>query len=161
MRRRKRKPDLGSENAQAAPLADDAIHVSSTPQQNVLSAREREKRSAGHTLDTGIRQKMERLLDQDFGSVTIHSDSNANEAAELRQAKAYVRDRDIYFGRAQYDVNSEHGVEVLAHELVHIAQTDGRTKNEDEGYAQPEQQIEKQATAAASSVLQTTPAERN
>ena len=119
-----------------------------------MNAREREKRSAGYSLDRDIRQKMERLLNQDFGSVVIHSDSNANQAAELRQAKAYVRGRDIYFGRAQYDPGSEQGLNLLAHELIHVVQTDGITRNRSEQASHPNQQIEKQTIVATSGVLQ-------
>ena len=153
MRRRKRK--LDPVKMKSEPLRPTQGKLSSRQyRERIMNAREREKRSAGYSLDSDIRQKMERLLNQDFGNVVIHSNSNANRAAELRQAKAYVRGRDIYFGRAQYDPGSEQGLTLLAHELVHVAQTDGKTPGRSEEASRVDQQIEKQATAATSGVLQ-------
>lgn len=153
MRRRKRKLDPVNTKSKARRSAREKLS-SRRSGNRIMDAREREKRSAGFGLDADIRQKLERLLNQNFGNVVIHSDSNANQAAELRQARAYVRGRDIYFGRAQFDPSSEQGLNLLAHELAHVAQTDGKNPDQSEQISRPGQQIEKQAAAAARDVSQ-------
>ncbi len=150
MRRRRKKPEQATYTSEVLP----STAARPASRQDSVGAREREKRSAGRGLDRDVRQKMERLLKQDFGQVVIHSDSNANRAAESRRARAYVRGRDIYFGRAEYNPQTEQGLKLLAHELIHVAQTDAGASHESEAVSRPEQAIERQANAATAGVLQ-------
>jgi hypothetical protein len=75
--------------------------------------------SPGQTLDGGIRSEMEHRLGRDFSQVRVHSD--ARSAAAL-DASAYTVGHHVVFAAGQYAPASEWGQELIAHELVHVAQ---------------------------------------
>ncbi len=110
-----------------------------------------ERDGKGEQLAPETRQAMERLLGEDFEEVRIHRDAEAAAAASALGAKAYVRGRDIYFGRDRYDPDSPAGRETLAHELAHVVQTGGRTVKPEE-IEPATSHLEQEAHAAASRV---------
>lgn len=63
----------------------------------------------------------------DFSDVRIHNDSQAAEAAEAMNAKAFTIGNDIVFGAGQYAPHTDSGKELLTHELTHVAQQAGTT----------------------------------
>ncbi|HEX6899531.1 MAG TPA: DUF4157 domain-containing protein [Thermoanaerobaculia bacterium] len=58
----------------------------------------------------------------DFGDVRIHTDSRAARSAAAVNALAYTVGPNIVFGTGQYSPGTASGRELLAHELVHVAQ---------------------------------------
>jgi len=68
---------------------------------------------------------MEPRFGHDFGSVRVHSDSQAARAANSVHALAYTLGRDIYFASGQFAPESAGGKRLLAHELTHVVQQAG------------------------------------
>lgn len=76
----------------------------------------------GQTLPEAPRSFFESRMGHDFGDVRVHTGSAAAASAESINARAYTLDRDIVFGRSQYDPGSTAGRRLLAHELTHVMQ---------------------------------------
>jgi hypothetical protein len=79
-------------------------------------------RSPGRPLDAGARAFFEPRLGHDFGSVRIHTDSQAAESARAVNALAYTVGRNVVFGHGNYRPASSEGQRLLAHELTHVVQ---------------------------------------
>src|SRR5690349_17399698 len=77
----------------------------------------------------------------DFGDVRIHADSSATGAADRLGARAFTLANHVFFSRGAYEPTSSRGMELLAHELTHVAQQSSG------GTASPQAQ-ERQADAA-------------
>jgi hypothetical protein len=58
----------------------------------------------------------------DFGSVRIHTDAAADEAAQSIDARAFTHDRHVVFAAGQYAPGTRAGQHLLAHELAHVVQ---------------------------------------
>ncbi len=78
----------------------------------------------GAPLPESIRVRLETAFGHDFSHVRIHTDGAAAEAAEALHALAFTIGRDVYFGRGQWNPASGAGLELLAHELTHVVQSD-------------------------------------
>lgn len=61
-------------------------------------------------------------LGVDASRVRVHTGERAAAAAELLAARAFTLGEDIYFAAGAYDPHSEHGLELIAHEVAHVAQ---------------------------------------
>lgn len=75
----------------------------------------------GRPLDPAARQFFEPRLGTDLAEVRIHDDSRAARSAGAVDADAYVVGNDITFGEV-HTVDPPERDELLAHELVHVAQ---------------------------------------
>jgi hypothetical protein len=80
----------------------------------------------GEPLDSSLRLAMEPRFGHDFGRVRIHTDERAAQSASDVNALAYTVGRHIVFGTGQYDVHSERGRRLIAHELAHVVQQEGK-----------------------------------
>src|SRR5262249_46604184 len=100
----KREDGAAADGAPAPPEVYDALGTSGTP------------------LDAGTRAWSERLFDQDFSHVRLHTDGTAGRSARAVQALAYTVGRDIVFGQGQYAPREPGGRRLLAHELTHVVQ---------------------------------------
>jgi hypothetical protein len=76
----------------------------------------------GASLPDSTRSFMESRFGCDFGSVRIHSDETAADAAASLNARAFTRGNHVVFGRGQYSPGSEAGRWLLAHEFTHVIQ---------------------------------------
>lgn len=76
----------------------------------------------GQPLDPSARSFMESRFGADFGSVRVHADANAAEAADALSARAFTVGRDIYFGGGEYQPATRSGMRLLGHELAHVVQ---------------------------------------
>ncbi len=79
-------------------------------------------RGGGRPLDAGLRADMESRLGADFGSVRVHTDSQASRSAEAVNAHAYTVGDDVVFRSDRWNPDSTDGRQTLAHELVHVTQ---------------------------------------
>lgn len=70
---------------------------------------------------------MESSFGRDFGQVRVHRDAAAASSASAVNARAYTLGRDIVFGEGQYQPRTPAGRELIAHELTHVVQQDGRS----------------------------------
>jgi M6 family metalloprotease-like protein len=83
-------------------------------------------RSPGQPLDPATRAAMEPRFQYDFSRVRVHTDTGANESAQAVNALAYTVGPQIVFGAGHYQPGSTTGQQLLAHELTHVVQQQGR-----------------------------------
>jgi Domain of unknown function (DUF4157) len=60
----------------------------------------------------------------DFSNVKIHADKQAAESAKNVNAKAYTIGNNVVFNEGQFNMASEEGKRLMAHELAHVMQQD-------------------------------------
>lgn len=82
-------------------------------------------KSSGQPLDAGTRGFMESRFGYDFGNVQVHNDSLAHQSSADINALAYNNGNHVVFGAGQYQPDSNPGLQLLAHELVHVVQQSG------------------------------------
>lgn len=80
----------------------------------------------GEPLDADTRRRMEAGLGHDFSGVRVHHDEPAAHSAMALGADAYTIGSDIVFAPGGYDPASPWGWHMLAHELGHVVQQQGR-----------------------------------
>ena len=80
---------------------------------------------AGHSLEGGVRQRMQSAFGADFSGVRVHSDSAAQEASDGLNARAFTIGKDIAFGPGEYQPGTPIGDALIAHELAHVVQQQG------------------------------------
>lgn len=79
-------------------------------------------RSPGQPLDTTSRAYFESRFGYDFSRVRLHSNSAAEQSARIINAKAYTVGNDIVFGAGQFELRTQEGQRLIAHELTHVVQ---------------------------------------
>ena len=77
---------------------------------------------SGQPLPDTTRAFFEARFGNDLSSVRIHNNSMAADSADILQAKAYTVGNSIAFAEGEYAPQSESGMRLLAHELVHVIQ---------------------------------------
>jgi outer membrane protein OmpA-like peptidoglycan-associated protein len=100
------------ENASAPPIVHDVLN------------------SAGRPLDATARQFMEPRFGHDFSNVRIHTGSQAAESARAVNALAYTVGHNVVFGSGHYAPATQAGRKLLAHELAHTVQQEGKATAE-------------------------------
>jgi hypothetical protein len=80
----------------------------------------------GQMMDANTRSFMEPRFGMDFSKVKIHSDNRAAGMSQGINAKAFTVGQDIYFNNGAYSPGSVDGKKLLAHELTHVMQQQGR-----------------------------------
>jgi hypothetical protein len=63
-----------------------------------------------------------RRLGHDFADVRIHADEAANLICSDLDAEAFAKGKDLFFAAGRYEPSTPAGLELLAHELVHVVQ---------------------------------------
>jgi uncharacterized protein DUF4157 len=101
---RKEQPGQVAAAAAAPPLVGDALS------------------SPGRPLDPVTRSFMEARFGDDFSDVHVHTDTRAADSAQAVKARAFTRGSEIVFGAGQYNVDTNAGLHLLAHELAHVGQ---------------------------------------
>jgi hypothetical protein len=81
---------------------------------------------AGRPLDPPTRAFFEPRFDRDFAAVRLHTGPAAQRAAAAVGAQAFTVGPDIAIGDGVPNVGSAAGQRLLAHELAHIVQQQGR-----------------------------------
>ena len=76
----------------------------------------------GRSLEGALRERMSACLNHDFGDVRVHTGPEAGELNRRLGARAFTVGSDIFFADGAYDPTSRSGRELIAHELVHVAQ---------------------------------------
>lgn len=67
--------------------------------------------------------KFSSILGYDFSDVRIHSDASAAHAAEEMGAAAFSKGDDIVLGQGEYNSGDPKSEDLLAHEMMHVAQS--------------------------------------
>ena len=102
-----------SDTVSPSPAAKGSVRA---PESGALSG------SGGSPLAEHVRAPMEKAFGADFGSVRVHTGSEAAAKTDALGARALTSGRDIYFGSGGYDPGSAGGQKLLAHELTHTLQ---------------------------------------
>lgn len=79
-------------------------------------------RGRGARLPSSVRRPMESALAADLGSVTVHTDALADDLSGSLHAEAFTSGNDIFFRQGSFDPASVAGRQLIAHELMHVAQ---------------------------------------
>src|SRR5690606_5773984 len=79
----------------------------------------------GERLPDGVRQLFEPRLGIDLDGVRIHTGGVAHTAAGALGARAFASGGDIAFAEGEYRPDTPEGRHLLAHELMHVAQSAG------------------------------------
>lgn len=84
----------------------------------------------GQQLPDGLRHMMERGFGRDFSQVRLHTGNEAATISSSIHAKAFTLGNDIYFNRNQYAPSTQQGQHLIAHELAHVVQNNGKVARE-------------------------------
>jgi hypothetical protein len=84
------------------------------------------RKGSGQSMDGKTQSFMQSWFSADFSSVKIHTDSDAARLNRQVNAKAFTVNNDIYFNSGAYDPISPQGKHLLAHELTHTLQQNGK-----------------------------------
>ena len=76
----------------------------------------------GRPLGRALREEMSARSSHDLGAVRIHTGGDADELNRRLGARAFTIGSDIFVARGAYDLHTRAGRELLAHELMHVAQ---------------------------------------
>jgi Domain of unknown function (DUF4157) len=104
-------------------------------------------------LPAELARRLSKSLGLDASRVRIHTDDQAAAAAVQLHARAFTIGEDIYFAAGCYDPHSEAGLELLAHEVAHVAQHQRGALNGARGVSRPDDAHERQADELASRFL--------
>ncbi|MCZ4312314.1 DUF4157 domain-containing protein [Comamonadaceae bacterium G21597-S1] len=85
-------------------------------------------RAGGQTLPRAERDYFEPRFGVDFSQVRIHHDAAAAAAADAVGARAFALGRDLVFARGEYAPATLTGKRLLAHELTHVLQQGGASR---------------------------------
>jgi hypothetical protein len=91
---------------------------------------------------------MEGRFNHDFSRVRVHTDARAFESARAVGALAYTVGPDIAFADGQYAPLTGSGQQLIAHELTHVVQQEGRLPD-DSGLSLSDHAAEHEATLMA------------
>jgi outer membrane biosynthesis protein TonB len=140
-KKEKKKPvqkmDDDMENKQPEQKMDDAEKEKKKPVQTkqesgggvaspVLSSRIEQSAGKGSSLPDKTLQEMNSAFGRDFGDVTIHDDSESTRMNKELGAQAFTHGKDIYFSEGKFDTENTSGKSLLAHELTHVVQQNGK-----------------------------------
>jgi len=79
-------------------------------------------KGGGNVMSDHTRSAMESSFGVDFGSVRIHTGSNAVQMNRDLNAQAFTHGSDVYFNQGKYQPGTTAGQHLLAHELTHVVQ---------------------------------------
>lgn len=85
-------------------------------------------RSPGREMEPATRREMESRIGFDFGHVRLHTDTRASDSAQALNARAYTVGSDVVFAPGRYSPQTTEGRHLLAHELTHVVQQTGGTR---------------------------------
>jgi hypothetical protein len=80
----------------------------------------------GKTLPHSVRSFFEPCFGFDFSHVRVHADHQAVELNRSLDARAFTVGHHIFFGEGELDPGNLVGRKLLAHELTHVVQQNGR-----------------------------------
>lgn len=79
-------------------------------------------RDRGKPLPGNVRDRFESQLGADLKGVRLHTGARAGEGAASLGAKAFTIGSDVVFGDGAFTLETIKGLQLLAHELVHVVQ---------------------------------------
>lgn len=116
-----RQPSASSSGS-SSPIAHHSSPPAGIAVPPEVEARIQGLRGGGRPLSEPERAFFEPRFGFDFSKVRIHDDSESAAAARAVNARAFTVGQDIVLGRGRFSMESEPGLRLLAHELVHDVQ---------------------------------------
>jgi hypothetical protein len=121
----------------AAPLPDEdqveeqevlakADHSSSPNSRTSVAENIQAMNGTGSPLPYTTRAFFEPRFGAEFSQVRVHTDSRAAETARSINARAFTAEQNIALDSGEYSPDSHSGRQLLAHELTHVLQQDGK-----------------------------------
>ena len=111
-------------------------------------------RGGGHGIDSRVRGQMEPAFGANFSNVRLHTDTQADTLNRKLNARAFTTGQDIFFRQGAYNPGSSSGRELLAHELTHVVQQNGKKVQRKLTVGQPGDRYEQEADQVARAVMQ-------
>jgi hypothetical protein len=111
-----------------------------------------DKREQGAPLDPAFRLQMERSLGANFSGVRVHDDASAKASAAEIDAEAFTHGEEITLGANAPSPADRDGKELLAHELVHVAQQQRATTLSNE-ISSPGDESEREASYSSQQAM--------
>jgi len=102
-----------------------------------LSSQIENSAGRGNPLPDKTLQEMNRSFGNDFTNVRIHQDKDSASMNRELEARAFTQGSDIYFNDGKFNPENAEGKFLLAHELTHVVQQQGRTISRDPAPAKP------------------------
>lgn len=110
----------------------------------------------GDRLPDELARRLTRDLGVDLSQIRIHCDERAARIAAQVGARALTVRSDIYFAAGAYDPTTAAGIELIAHEVMHVAQNArGAIALGDRAVSRPDDPHERQAVSFASQFIST------
>ncbi|AGB26699.1 hypothetical protein Mycsm_06562 (plasmid) [Mycobacterium sp. JS623] len=78
--------------------------------------------SAGRPLSVLVLRSLERHLGHTLADIRIHDDDEAAQLTDAAGAEAFVLGSHVFFAAGRFDVSTEPGRRLLAHEAAHVVQ---------------------------------------
>ena len=129
------KPDISSIQRQEG--EEEEIQAKSTqPDQQVMAGGDasteletsiQTAKGGGQPLDGGLQRSMGQAMGADFSGVKVHTDAQSDQLNKSIQAKAFTTGQDVFFRQGAYEPSSRGGQELIAHELTHVVQQNGKS----------------------------------
>jgi len=86
-----------------------------------------QSRGGGQPLADSIREPMEQAFGGvDFSGVNVHTDGRSDQLNRSLQAKAFTTGQNVFFRQGAYESGARGGQKLLAHELTHVVQQNGK-----------------------------------
>ncbi len=135
-----RQPEEEEELAQTKPLVNQQFvtrepsiqakdgHRQTPRVSSATAAKIHSLNGGGSQLPRSALSFFEPRFGADFSQVRVHTDTRAAESAKSINARAFTMGRNIAFGANQYSPGSHKGRQLLAHELTHVVQQNGRSQ---------------------------------
>lgn len=112
--------------------------------------------SPGQPLERITRSFMESRFGYDLSHVRIHTDNMAGQSAKAIHASAYTAGNNIVFANGHYSPETQRGRHLLAHELTHVMQQEGRSSTQlDTPTVQRKEKIAEQVLSPADALKET------
>jgi len=118
-----RQGDEEEEEETLQPKQDCGQTAEATPK---LESRIQSLGSGGQPLPKSTRAFFEPRFGYDLRRVRVHNDSRAVELAQGLNSRAFTIGQNVVFGAGQYAPETSKGRRLLAHELTHVLQQNGR-----------------------------------
>ncbi len=92
----------------------------------MVEQRINQRRGGGSPMTQNIQREMEGGFGNNFSNVRIHRDAEASKMSSAMNAQAFTTSNDIYFNEGKYKPDDNSGKSLLAHELSHVIQQNGK-----------------------------------
>ena len=117
---------IGPDEGREEPIQTERASGRTPQVGHSLEAQIHHLRGDDQPLPAPTRAFFESRFGYDFSQVRVHTNSKAVEAARSMNAKAFTLGRAVVFGAGQYSPDTYGGRQLLAHELTHVIQQQGR-----------------------------------